>query len=274
MRSGTAIRHQGRSSAPEAWGLNGEDFEPICELALSNGGRLIFVEEGRGDGKAVGIIELANDAGHRVLPAFIQAFGATPLEIYRAFMPHRGHPPRALIEDHIRAGRQRPMVSREPRILAKFESPPGRCIFLPHTVVADPAPRSGIVVEACEPEAYSARFRALLAEEFGGGLPHHARGEHLRPSQRGVTGLSSRRALGLLNSAAVATPAPPLQLDISIECEWSRDVWVKVASVPDQVSAGKSVTYFSDSWPLLLRYRITVTQSGEPAEIAHLEGAW
>ena len=176
MRGRTAMRRQGPPPALEAWDFGGDDYAPICELSLSNGGRLIFVEEARDGAEAVGIVELANDAGHRVLPAFIQAFGATPLEIYRAFLPHRGHPPRALIEDHIRACGQRPAVSREPRILARFETPPGRCVFLPHTVVADPAPRSGIVVEACAADDYHARFLALLETEFGSTLAHQAHG--------------------------------------------------------------------------------------------------
>lgn len=264
------------SPAFEVWQPQSADFEPVCEISLKNGGLLLFVDLGfEVAGSSLGIIEAPSNSGHRVLPAFIQAYGATPLEVYRAFKPHASHAPRALIEDHARVSQQRPAVNHEPRILPQPENVPASPLFLPYATLADPAPHAGIVVEACgSTDSFRTRFGSRLQGEFGTALPFRGQGHELQPNKRGVTALSTRRMFGVFNSYRPDGRHGGLPLALAVECEWTRDVWIKVPSLPDMVSKGKAVTYFSDSWPLLLRYRVTVTQPVNPNEVFHLEAAW
>jgi hypothetical protein len=276
MPQNAVVQPEAAPPAFEVWQPQSADFEPVCEISLKNGGLLLFVDLGfEVAGSSLGIIEAPSDSGHRVLPAFIQAYGATPLEVYRAFKPHVSHAPRALIEDHARVSQHRPAVSHEPRVLQQPENIPASPLFLPYATLADPAPHSGIVVEACATtESFCARFAARLEAEFGLALPFRGRGRDLQPNKRGITALSTRRVFSVFNSYLPDGRHGGLPLALVVECEWTKDVWIKVPSLPDMVSKGKAVTYFSDSWPLLLRYRVTVTQPVNPNEVFHLEAAW
>jgi hypothetical protein len=276
MSQSAVVQREAPQPAFEVWQPQSAEFEPVCEINLKNGGLLLFVDLGcEIAGSSLGIIEAPSDSGHRVLPAFIQAYGATPLEVHRAFMPHVSHAPRALIEDHIRVSQQRPAISHEPRVLPQPETVPASPLFLPYATLADPAPHAGIVVEACATtEAFRTRFAARLEAEFRTALPYRGQGRDLQPNKRGVTALSTRRVFSVFNSYSPDGQHGGLPLGLTVECEWTKDVWIKVPSLPDMVSKGKAVTYFSDSWPLLLRYRVTVTQPVNPNEVFHLEAAW
>lgn len=276
MQQSVPVQRRNAPQALDVWEPECADFEPICEINLNNGGFLLFVDEGRVvAGSSIGIIEVPNAEGHRVLPAFVQAYSATPLEVYRAFMPQVAHPPRVLIEDHRRVGEVRSGVNPEPRTLTQLDTAAGPCVFLPHSTVADPAPRSGVFVKPCsEGATLKSCFRQRVDTEFGDALAYHQSGRDLRPTKRGVTGLSTRRALGVCNADLGHEGSAGFPVNLAIECEWTRDVWIRVPNVPETLSKGKSVTYVSDSWPLLLRYRVTVTQPINPLESFHLEGAW
>ena len=276
MQQTVPVQRRNAPQALDVWEAECADFEPICEINLNNGGFLLFVDEGRVfAGSSVGIVEVPNAEGHRVLPAFVQAYSATPLEVYRTFMPQVAHPPRVLVEDHRRASRERPGVSPEPRMLTQLDTAAGPCVFLPHSTVADPAPRSGVFVEPCsEGPSLHGCVRRRAEAEFGARPLYHRSGRDLRPTKRGTTGLSARRALGVCNADLGYQGTAGFPVNVAVECEWTRDVWVRVPNVPETLSKGKAVTYVSDSWPLLLRYRVTVTQPVNPLESFHMEGAW
>lgn len=265
------------SESPGGHDYNGS--MTVAEAKLSSGTVLRFVDEGRPaagshDQGRIGVIEITNPGTDPILPLMLREYGPSPLELFLAAAGSESAPPEKLVEDHYRVVKYRPGLSAKPRTLSLAVPLTGTKAYLPTHFVADVAPQHGLEVDYCLglPGDYHFDFRSMETDVFGVQLSHHGHGQDLDHTHYGVTGLSSRRALGLCNAAGYVK-------SVRIQYEWISGVWIEVpiaAPGPDWIFPNTSLFYYSDSWPAVFRYRIKVgfTVEGLAGNTVHTEGSW
>lgn len=271
-----------RSEHDQAFDSRGEydsrGSAAVAAVTLDSGTVLRFVDEGGSVGGTqdygrIGVMEITAPKTDPLLPGMLREYGPSPLEIFLAAAGPNAEPPEKLVEDHRRAAMSRRMLSPAPRALALVSSQDRTKGSMPAHVVADVAPRHGLEVDYCTGLSgdFHFDFRSMETDVFGLQLSEHGHGHDLDHTHYGVTGLSSRRALGVCNAAGYVKT-------VRIQYEWIQGVWVEVpiaAPGSNILFPNVSVIYYSDSWPAVFRYRIKVEfTSVVDGNIVHTEGSW
>lgn len=265
------------SSAPgDGVAYDDADQEPIdgvliAELATASGTQLRFVRERTNrSGGQIGVLETTPPGADQIVPAMLRGYAPTPLELFLVIASEADAPPYELVEDHRREAARRDDLAPEPRRLPLLDPPAAGDAVLPPHLVSDLSPQHGQSVALCEsvlPQSYFSHFQAQ-AEEFLGDLPQHGHGFDLTSSHYGITGLSSRRALGCCNRG-------PYVKGVRVEYQWTQNLWLDASGGQVWIFPNYRFFYHSDSWPLIRRYRIRVfyTVEGQP-NLADTVGCW
>ncbi len=249
----------------------------ITEVQLASGTVLRFVDEGRSIGSdtdegGVGVIEVTAPQAQAILPTMLREYGPSPLEIFMAAAPGTSAPDR-LVKDHRQAAKLRQTLSPTPRTLKLVSSLDHAKAYVPAHIVADLSPKHGLEVDYCLGLAgdYHFDFRSMEADVFGLQLSEHGHGHNLDHSHYGVTGVSSRRALGVCNAGGYVKM-------VNIQYQWIQGVWIDVPIAQNGSNTlfpHVSLFYYSDSWPAAYRYRIKVAFTAiVDGNIVHTEGSW
>jgi hypothetical protein len=246
----------GERGADEGETVRQGPFEILSELKLDNGNVLRFIDESMDGGTPrIGVVEVAAPRSGSVLRALTREQPLTPLELYLALAPRGAAIPAPLLLHHQAAAKTTPGISSEPRVL---------------TVEAT---AQAADVGWCYEESgalYHGEFLGLVVSEFGGPLPNHGHGHDLTSTHYGVTGTSSKRALGTCNVEGYVK-------SVGVEYQWSAALWVAVPLGVSWLFPGQSLFYYSDSGvqvPQKYRIKVGFTVEGNPSNRAHTEGSW
>jgi hypothetical protein len=228
----------------------------IAELELDNGNVLRFIDESAGgDRPRIGVVEVTAPRAGSMLRALTRERPLTPLEIYLSLAPRGAVVPTPLTLHHQEVARTTPGISLEPQVST-----------VGPTVQADE-------VESCLGDSgnqYHLGFLGSVGLAFGAALPNHGHGHDLTSTHYGVTGFSSRRALGTCNAEGYVKT-------VRIEYRWAENLWVAVPLGVSGLFPGQALFYYSDSGfqvPQQYRIRVGFTIQGNPNNRAHTEGSW
>ena len=246
----------GERSDDEGQSLREGPFQIIAELKLDNGNAVRFIDESAGGTTArIGVVEVTTPGAGSVLRALTRERQITPLELYLALAPRGAAIPAPLTLHHQEAARTTPGLSSEPQVLTVG----------PTAEAAE--------VEGCLEESgfqYHLGFLGSVGGAFGGPLPNHGHGHDLTSTHYGVTGFSSKRALGTCNAEGYVK-------SVNVEYRWTSVLWVAVPLGVSWLFPGQALFYYSDSGfqvPQQYRIKVGFTVEGNPNNRAHTEGSW
>ena len=255
------------SQAEEAFVFNEAEFDAgesqvseelgvIASLELDNGNVISFIDEQlEGNEPKIGVVELGQPGTNSTLSQFAQE-NPSPLELYLALTPDKVAPAELTLH-HQKLAEVRSEISLEPRKLSS----------------AGLSAQAVDVHNGCNFETGFGNhvdFLGWVTAAFGAALPNHGHGHYLTSTHYGVTGKSSKRALGTCNAGGYVK-------SVRIEYQFGKNLWINVPLGVTWLFPGQFLFYYSDSGFLVPhRYRIKVgyTVEGNPANIAHTEGSW
>jgi len=228
----------------------------IASLELDNGNVISFVNEQlEGSEPKIGVVELGQPGNGATLSQFAQET-PSPLELYLALASDKTAPAE-LVAHHQKLAAVRQEISPKPRKLSS----------------AGLSTQGVEVNNLCNYETgfgNHADFLGWVTAAFGAALPNHGHGHYLTSTHYGVTGKSSKRALGTCNARGYVK-------SVRIEYQFGRNLWINVPLGVTWLFPGQFLFYYSDSGFLVPhRYRIKVgyTVEGNPGNTAHTEGSW
>jgi len=228
----------------------------ISELSLQNGNTLRFVDEAsEGGAPRVGVVEVIAPKTGSVLRYLTETQQITPLELYLALAPRGAPVPTILSAHHKEAARTQAGISYQPR------------------VVGVAFPLQGSDVGSCWAESgniYHWGFLGDVTSAFGVALPNHGHGHDLTSTHYGITGISSKRALGTCNVNGYAK-------SVRIEYRYSSNLWITVPLGVTWLVPGQSLFYYSSSGvqvPQTYRIKVGLTTDGFAGNSSHTEGSW
>lgn len=240
----------------EGQSLREGPFPIIAEIELDNGNTFRFIDESAGGtAPRIGVVEVTAPRAGSVLRALTQERPITPLELYLALTPRGAVIPTPLTLHHQEAARTTPGLSSEPRVLTVRPT------------------AHATEVEGCLGESgnqYHLGFLGSVGSAFGGPLPNHGHGHDLTSTHYGVTGFSSKRALGTCNAEGYVK-------SVGVEYRWTSALWVAVPLGVSWLFPGQALFYYSDSGfqvPQQYRIKVGFTVEGNPNNRAHTEGSW
>jgi len=229
----------------------------IASLELANGNVIAFIDEqAEGNEPRIGVVELGQPGSGSTLAQLTQAQPLSPLELYLSLEPGRAAPAE-LVAHHRRLAEVRRAIPLEPRKLS----------------VAGLTPQGVAINNYCNYETGFGNhfdFLGWVTDVFGAALPHHGHGHDLLYTHYGVTGKSSKRALGTCNAGGYVKT-------VKLEYQFGQNLWFNVPLGVGWLFPGQFLFYYSDSGFLVPnRYRIKVgyTTQGLPSNSAHTEGSW
>lgn len=225
----------------------------VATLKLDNGNSIHFVNESpAGEGVRIGVVEIT-EVGQASSLATFEETAPTPLELFLAFSSSEA--PALLVADHAQKA-ELGKASVEPR---KLQLASGEL----SAQAVDVGDCIGLT-----PNLYHQIFRLDEQAAFGVQLSNHGHGQNLINTHYGVTGLATRRALGTCNAGGYVK-------SVRVEYQWTANLWVNVPLGVTWLFPGQTLFYYSNSSPVLYKYRIKVGFTASvPGNIAHTEGSW
>ncbi len=235
--------------------LESDQLGVIASLELENGNVVRFIDEQlAGDGYRIGVVEVTQPGFQSVISQLVAGQHLSPLELYLSLAPDKAAPPE-LTAHHRMLADAREEIPLEPRRLTR------------------PALSTQAVgVSACTGLASDTHWDFLdwVVDGFGAALPHHGHGHNLTSTHYGVTGASSKRALGTCNAKGYVK-------SVRIEYQFGQNLWISVPLGGTWLFPGTSLFYYSDSGflaPQKYRIRVGFTVQGLEGNTAHTEGSW
>lgn len=229
------------------------DDAVIATLKLDNGNSIHFVNESpAGEQARIGVVEITEVGQASSLAAFEET-APTPLELFLAFSSSEA--PALLVADHA----QKAEIGKASVEARKLQLASGEL----SAQAVDVGDCIGLTANL-----YHQIFRLDEQAAFGVQLAHHGHGHNLTKTHYGVTGFATRRALGTCNAAGYVK-------SVRVEYQWTANLWVNVPLGVTWLFPGQTLFYYSDSSPVIYKYRIKVGFTASvPGNIAHTEGSW